>query len=60
MEQTVAQSKRDEFEMSELGDLAEELEKAIGRVRKAVADATPLEELAGLQTRWPDWRRWAP
>jgi len=35
--------------MSELGDLAEELEKAIGRVRKAMADARPLEELAGLQ-----------
>ncbi|MGB3903739.1 MAG: hypothetical protein WBB22_02350 [Anaerolineae bacterium] len=48
-EQTVAQSKRDEFEMSELGDLAEELEKAIGRVRKAMAGVTPLEELAGLQ-----------
>lgn len=48
-EQRVAEVKRDGFEVTELGDLAEELEKAMGRLRKAMADAPPLEELGGLQ-----------
>ncbi len=45
----MAEGKSDEPEMPDLGGLAEEMEKAMARARKAVADLPPLEELAALQ-----------
>jgi hypothetical protein len=45
----MAEGKSDELEMPDLGGLAEEMEKAMAQVRKAVADLPPLEELAAIQ-----------
>ena len=45
----MAEGKSDEPEMPDLGGLAEEMEKAMAQVRKAVADLPPLEELAAIQ-----------
>jgi hypothetical protein len=45
----MTKAKSDEPEMSDFGDLTEEMENAMAQARKATDELPPLEELAGIQ-----------